>query len=221
MSHKRIYILFGTLVAIFAFGGIVVLLMKLQFVQIPQPAVNREVPTGTIQTLELPPSSVDTSNWKTYSNSTYGFKLLYPGDWIGASSTFAFGMLDFMTPDLRKYQGDKYNLNFFATNLTIAVYDTVAQLPFAQATLDRFRHLPEFYNYIQAGENSAGSSPLKINGKFKVDRGIDAYDLTWLGDTNDVPIVTFEYNGKIVGLFFGATSDEVRRAILSSIRFMQ
>lgn len=76
-------LMLGLVVAVLVLGGA----YYLKKIQKPQPASSSYFPTPSIKPSTSPSSkpesatSADTSKWKTYTNTEYGFSLKYPNGW--------------------------------------------------------------------------------------------------------------------------------------------
>jgi hypothetical protein len=174
--------------------------------------------TSTIPNITLKNTPVDSNNWNIYIDETYGFEFKYPRYWSLASSSFQYGYKDFLDPELMKLgNNDRYNTDFFATNLTLAVYDRVEQMPVAGGYLEKFDNLENYMRYILERNASGDQQQIKVIGKYKLSN-VDAYETEWLGGISSVRVVTFEHQDKIIGLYFGQASDEVRNAVLTTLK---
>lgn len=80
MNQKALILSIPIILAVFLFGGWLLLRDQKMTEESPKPPMVRENLTQKPGNIE-PSMDVDTSNWKTYRNEEYRFELKYPEEW--------------------------------------------------------------------------------------------------------------------------------------------
>ncbi len=216
-SSKKKWILISAvllLLIVVSFGGAYFLSNKMKSTSVSK-AGNNSLNGNATQTTKPTPTPDPTANWRTYTNTKYGYSIQYPENWFarespdtmtGAAFTSSSKMNDYASETISiAYAPKPYN-------------DVDINTPFAEYI--KTAAIKQIQNYIKL----SSINPITTNASFV------GYETTWMvqsitgsGTSESLPITFFEIpkdNKAIIWVFLSKKEDlDTYNKMLSTFKF--